>query len=72
MDLFSIVVGVYAGGLLVLTLNLREAGTLTVGTFLKTLVWPVEAISTLYEIVVPATLAVVGYITTLVNKLRGK
>ena len=72
MDLFSIIVGVYAGGLLVLTLNLREAGTLTVGTFLKTLVWPVEAISTLYEIVVPATLAVVGYITTLVNKLRGK
>jgi hypothetical protein len=72
MDTFSVVVGVYAGGLLVLTLNLREAGTLTVGTFIKTLVWPVEAVSTLYEIVAPATSAVVGYITSLVTKLRGK
>jgi uncharacterized membrane protein YccC len=65
-------VSLYVGGLLVNVLNLRSAGTLSVGTVAQAVIWPVSAVGQLYAIVAPAVVAVIGYITALINKVRGK
>jgi hypothetical protein len=68
----SNLVYLYVGGVLVSLLNVRNAGSLNIQTVTNSFVWPVYAVSDIYEIVAPAVKAVVSYVVELINKIRGK
>lgn len=63
---------VYAGGVLAKVLDAKNNGTLNVLAVSQAAVWPVYAIKVAYEVVAPATVAVIGYLVALVNSLRSK
>ena len=71
-DIIMSLVYIYVGGVMVNLLNLRNAGNVSIPTVTSAFVWPVYAVSDLYEIVAPSVKAVIGYVIELINKMRGK
>lgn len=79
MSLIAFLLGGYLGGLLCVLLTLRNTNDLSVSAIGEAIIWPVSASIEVTAIVVPIVKTVVGYvkstvswITSLVNKMRGK
>lgn len=66
-----LVVG-YTCGILALVLDLYERNELSLVNVMDTALWPVRAVTVVYNIVAPAVSAVIGYIVDIVNTARGK
>lgn len=79
MSFFAFLLGGYLGGLLCVLLTLRQDQDLSVESIGGAIIWPVAAGIEAATIVVPIVKTVVGYVksavswvTSLVNKVRGK